>query len=177
MSSDEHAAKKSILNLYGLFGVSLILCVLPFVSAAILCVMFFVILLVAAYYMRGKSEEHSLLHNHTTHIIRTIWIGGLVASASTVCASFYMLANIDYQPFEPCASNLQLVGIEQMGFTDLYNVIESCVDDFISVNRTVLIVAVMIAALAPLGYMGYRFIKGAARAMKGYRLANPKSWL
>ena len=180
MNSDEHMAKKSILNLYGLFGLSIILCVVPYVSAAILCLLFFVVLLTAAYVMRGRAEEHSLIHNHTTYIIRTLWIGALISFITTLCASFYMLGTISYEPFQPCANKIAQISIDAlqaMGPMEIYPMVEPCVESFISFNKKPLMFALAIAAIPVLGYLAYRFIKGVARAMKGYRLADPKSWL
>jgi len=179
MSEAANSEQKKLYNLYALYGVSLVLCVLPYVSAAILCLVFFTWLLIAGYIIRRKSEEHSLTHNHTTFIIRSLWIGALISLITTCAASAYMLGNIDYAPFHPCADTLAGMGMaamESMEMTQFYGIIEPCLDDFIDFNRQPLMIAVGIGAAPPLIYLAYRFIKGVSRATKGYRLADPKSW-
>lgn len=179
MSDQTTPEQKTLYNLYALFGVSLVLCVVPYVSAAILCVVFFTILLISGYVIRGKAEEHSLVDNHATFIIRTLWIGALVSLITTCIASAYMLGSISYDPFMPCAEKIAAMGpstLESMGMMEVYALAEPCVEAFISFNKQALIVAVAIGALPPLLYLTYRFFKGVSRVAKGYRLANPKSW-
>ena len=172
--------QKKLYNLYALFGVSLVLCVVPYISAAILCLVFFTWLLIAAYVIRRKSEEHSLTHNHTTYVIRSLWIGVLFSVITTCAASFYMFGSLDYASFQPCADTLvgmEADALESMGFQQFYAMAQPCVDDFITANRNPLLVAVGIGAAPPLIYLAYRFIKGVSRATKGYRLSNPEAWL
>ena len=182
--TDEHdkhpEEQKPLLNLYAAFGVSLILSVLPYMSAAILSLVFFVGVLIGAYAMRKNSEEFSLMENHTTFMIRTLWIAALLSLITTGVATAYMLGGIDYSTFEPCAQTLANKGtawIEHAGMMAVYGVIEPCVENFLDFNHTVLMNSLIIAGGPPILYMVYRMAKGLGRAMKGYRLSNPKSWL
>lgn len=180
MGETANPEQKKLYNLYALFGVSLVLCVVPYASAALLCMVFFTWLLIAAYIVRGKADEHSLTHNHATYIIRSLWIGALMSTITGIAAAVYMLGNISYEPFQPCANSIAGIGVEAlqaMGSMEIYKLAEPCVADFIGFNRDALIVAVAIGAGPPLLYMAYRFIRGVSRAVKGYRLAKPKSWL
>jgi len=180
MSDAANPEQKKLYNLYALFGVSLVLCVLPYVSAAVLCLVFFTWLLIAGYIIRGKADEHSLTHNHATYIIRSLWIGALISLITTCAASFYMFGSLDYGTFQPCADTLVGMGagaVETMGFQEFYTLAQPCIDDFITFNKNTLMVAVGIGAAPPLIYLAYRFIKGVSRATKGYRLADPKAWL
>ncbi len=172
--------QKFILNLYAAFGVSLILSVLPSMPAAILSLVFFVGVLVAAYALRKRTEEHSLGENHATYIIRTLWISAFISLATTAIATAYMINGIDYSTFEPCANNLANKGtawMENAGTMEVYAIIQPCVESFISFNKTLLMNSVIIAGGPIIIYMAYRMAKGLSRAMKGYRLSNPKSWL
>lgn len=180
MSDTANPEQKKLYNLYALFGVSLVLCVVPYASAALLCLVFFTWLLIAAYIVRKNAEENSLTHNHTVYIIRSLWIGALISAITGIAAAIYMLGNISYDPFQPCANAIAGIGVETlqaMGGMAIYKLAEPCVADFISFNRNALMVAVLIGAAPPLIYMAYRFIRGVSRAVKGYRLANPKSWV
>ena len=172
--------QKVILNLYAAFGVSIILSFIPMVSAALLSFVFFLGVLIAAYQYRKKSEEHSLLENHATYIIRTLWITAFLSLITTAAATAYMMRGIDYALFDSCAQALANKGVtwmENAGMADVYAVIEPCVEPFIRSNKTLLINAVIIAGGPLVLYMFYRLAKGVSRAIKGYRLSNAKSWL
>ena len=171
--------QKTILNLYALFGVSLILSILPFASAAVLSLVFFLGVLIAAYVVRKNSEENSLKENHTTFIIRTLWIAAFFSLVTTAIATGYMMAGIDYSPFNPCANALADKGVawaESASTMEVYAIIQPCVNVFIDFNKTLLINSVLIAGVPLILYMAYRMVKGLSRAIKGYRLANEKSW-
>lgn len=179
MSESDNKEQKKIYNLYALFGVSLILSLIPVVSAALLCLLFFTWLLIAAYRTRGKAEEHSLTHNHATYIIRSLWIGAFTSLVTMLAASIYLHFNVNHEPFMPCATNIAELGIaalETMSSAKIYALVEPCVEDFISYNKQQLMMAAVIGILPPLLYIAFRFTKGFMRAAKGYRLADPKSW-
>lgn len=172
--------QKTILNLYAAFGVSVILSVIPSFSAALLSAFFFIGVLIAGYSVRGKVEHGSLVENHATFVIRTMWIAAFLSLITTGIATTYMLGRIDYFMFDPCANALAAKGIawvENAGMMDIYAVIEPCVAPFIDSNYILLKNALLIAGGPPVLYMVYRIAKGVGRAMKGYRLANPKSWI
>ena len=180
MSETDNKEQKKIYNLYALFGVSLILSLIPFVSAALLCLVFFTWLLIAAYSTRGKAEDNSLAHNHATYIIRTLWIGAFITLVTMLTASIYLHLNLNHEAFMPCANEIANIGIaalEKMQATEIYTIVEPCVENFISSNKQPLLMAAVIGILPPLLYVAFRFTKGFIRAIKGYRLANPKSWV
>ncbi|MCB1721080.1 MAG: hypothetical protein H6860_06225 [Rhodospirillales bacterium] len=171
--------RKSVLNLYAALGASLILSVLPSVTAAGLSLVFFLGVLIAAYHMRRKVEEHSLIENHATFIIRTLWIGALFSLFTMGLATAHMMSGIDYTPFDACAQALASKGalwIESARMMEVYGLIEPCVEGFILGNKVLFINSVVIAGAPVVLYMTYRLIKGLSRASKGYRLAKPKGW-
>lgn len=171
--------QSSILNLYAAFGVSMVLSVLPYASAALFSLIFFFGVLVAAYVMRGNAEPESLKANHATFIIRTLWIGAFFSIITTIAATIYLMNGIDYDPFNPCAQALAdkgLVWLEQAGPMEVYAFVTPCMESFMQTNKTLFINSVIIAAAPILLYMAYRMIKGLSRAIKGYRLAKPQVW-
>lgn len=171
--------QKKLYNLYAIFGVALVTSILPFASAAIISLIFFVWILIAAYVARSKAEEHSLLHNHAIYIVRTLWIAALIATLSMIAASVYMLGSIDYTPFQSCANTLAGRGadtLQNMAMSEIYPLIEPCVTPFIEFNMKALLMAAVIGLAPPLIYISYRFGKGTFRALKGYRLADPRAW-
>ena len=178
MSEDAPTGQKKLYNLYALFGVSLALSVIPHVSAMVLCLVFFTWLLVASYVIRGKAEEFSLVHNHTTFIIRSLWTAVIISLVTTLAASAYMMGTISYEPFQPCANKIAGMGIEafeSMSYEDIYALTAPCLESFVDFNKHTLMIATGIAAVPPVLYIGYRFIKGVSRSVKDYRLAYPKN--
>ena len=175
----DNPEQKRILNLYGLFGASIVVSVLPYAQAAILSIIFFTVLLVMGYVFKNKAEPESLQHNHALYIVRTLWITAFFSLITTTLGSIYMMSGIDYTPFQPCADDLAGLGLEAvegMGVMEIYAYVEPCVGFFIEGNWTLLMNTMIITAMPLFIYIGYRFAKGLGRAMKGYRLANPQSW-
>lgn len=168
-----------IYHLYALFGVSLILSVIPNGVAAMLSMVFFIVLLVVAYVMRNDAQEHSLLENHATFIIRTCWIVAVFSVITMSAASVYIFSYLDYAPFEPCVNQIAAIDtakLQTMGVMELNAYAEPCLHDFINFNFNTLITATLIGAVPLLIYLAYRFVKGLSRAVKGYRLADNKGW-
>lgn len=176
---EENAAKKPLMNLYAALGVSILLSLIPNTAAAVISLLFFLGVFIAAYQIRKKSEDHGLKENHCTYIIRTFWIAGLYAAISTAIAAYYMLQDISYTAFESCGQALASKSPEDLqssGFNEIWLATEPCYENFIADNFTILMNSGLIAAVPPLLYMIYRYIKGFSRAIKGYRLSNPKGW-
>ena len=171
--------QKIIYNIYGIFGVSIVFSVVPSLSAALVSAIFFLIALIAAYVVRGRAEEHSLTENHMTYLIRTIWIVSLFAVLTMGFAAAYMVPKVQYFPLQSCMDALSSMGseaIQSMGVAEAENILAPCMEDFMNVNHRLFLHSALIAGGPLIVYLGYRFVKGIARAAKGYRLADPKSW-
>lgn len=171
--------KSLVLNLYAAFGISLILTLIPLAVAGIISALFMLGVLIGAYIIRRKSEDHSLSANHCTFLIRTMWIGALFSLITTAIASAFMLPNIDYSPFQPCAEDLAARGQEFLTSAtnqQIWDVSQPCMDAFIAENQSDLVMSALVAGGPILIYFIYRFVKGLVRAQKGYRLADPKMW-
>ena len=132
-----------------------------------------------AYSTRKKAEENSLTENHMTYVIRSLWISALFSLITMGAASFYMLGRVDYASFEACANDIAGQGaaaVQSMSSAEAYAMAEPCVEDFINGNYSVFMISMLIAGGPVILYLGYRFLKGLSRALKGYRLADPKEW-
>lgn len=171
--------KKKVTNLYAMFGVGLVLSLVPSTIVSIVALFFMVAVLVAGYGLRKKSEPESLAENHATYIIRTIWIGTGFSVISVSLAGIYMLSGIDYSAFQPCAETFAGQGaaaIQNPSYEAVWSASEPCFNNFINENFQLLTISALIAAVPILIYFGYRYGKGLSRAMKGYRMMDPKSW-
>ncbi len=175
MTNTNNQDQKKIIGLYMIFGISILLCMIPHIAAAIISMPALLFALVVAYRMRAGMAEDSLKHNHATYVIRTIWIGSFLASVTVIAASVYLFYTLDNAPLMPCLERLVSVDPEKalMMIDSLFG---PCYGPYLSANLHVFIVGGAIAAGAPLAYFVLRFIRGFSRALKGYRVTKPKAW-
>ncbi len=180
MSETNNQEHNKVTQLYGAFGASLVLMLVPSVMVALAALLLFLGVLIAAYIIRSGAEKGSLCENHATFIIRTIWIGSFFSAITLSIACTYMVENIDNNPMLACAesilANAQTLMMSN-DFMALANLVSPCMDNFLAANNQVLMISMAIAALPILLYFILRFSRGISRALKGYRVSNPKSWL
>lgn len=170
--------KKTVLNLYAAFAVSLVLTCVPHMMIALVSLIFALGVLIAAYMVRSRSGADSLAGNHATYIIRTIWTGSLLSVITMAIGSAIMLGRLDYAPFGPCAENMAAQGIDwaaNASHAEIWALANPCFDVFIRDNFNILMIAGVVAIVPILLYFGYRITRGVLRATKGYRLQNPKA--
>lgn len=167
------------MKVYAAFAVSLILSVLPNATAALVSLIFITGVLIAAYVIRKKDDDDGLCNNHMTFIIRTIWVGGFLAIVTVTAGSAYMLMHINNVPLNSCIDTFLAIdpaAAQTMSPAQLLELFNPCLPAFIETNKVTLTNSMVISAGPPLVYFLYRHIKGFARAIKGYRLANAKAW-
>lgn len=177
--SPQDPHRTTVLNLYAAFAVSLILTLMPHGIIALLALVFMIGVLITAYVVRARVEPETLAENHATYIIRTIWIGSLLAAITTTIGGAILLTDIDYAPFTPCADRLAAQGMDfaaNATYAQVWELSSPCFDAFINANLNTLIVAGAITILPILAYFAVRFVRGLSRAIKGYRLAKPRAW-
>ena len=168
-----------IMRVYGALAASLILLLLPHVAFCAMALLLFMGVMIVAYVMRGKADVQSLTHDHMTFIIRTIWIGSLFALVTTVIAAVYMLGYADQSPLMPCAEQAMNAASASTpaDMKQIDALMQPCVSAYVSANKVVLAVSVLIAGLLPLVYFAYRLAKGLSRARRSHRIGDNKSWL
>jgi uncharacterized membrane protein len=171
--------QKKIVRFYGVFGLCIIMMVIPHMWAAALSIIMLLYVMFAAYYLRAQRPEDSLLTNHMTFVIRTIWISGLLGLVTLTAGCAYLLKGINNAPLEPCIN--QFLGVNQTGATitdmaQLDRIFMACMDNFVQANLQVLIISLLISGGPILLYMVVRIARGLSRAVKGYRVAKPKAW-
>ncbi len=175
-----HPDKKHIINLYAAFAVSILLTFVPSMIFGLIALLFFTGVLIAAYALRNKAEEGSLMENHSDYMIRTIWISAFYALVFTALGSAYMLPNIDYTPFDICAQNFVAIVDPSMttmpSTQEILDQIAPCMNDFMAINHTVLTLALAISAVPVIIFLFIRLYRGLSRANKGYRISNVTSW-
>lgn len=181
MEAVTDANQKKIVRIYGAFGAGLVFSMVPLWSAAFISAALIAGVLIIAYVVRTDAEHGSLSENHMTFIIRTIWIGSLLALITTTAASIYFFKTLDNAPLQPCAEAILSLA---SGMSDPA-AMERTIDNFMAMpcwatywqkNLMIFIIGGVIAAGPILIYFLVRYIRGLTRAMKGYRVANPKVW-
>mgnify|MGYP001410192685 CR=1 FL=1 len=171
---DPDPQRKTVLNLYAALAVSIILTFMPNTIMAIVSLVFVIGVLVASYSIRKKAEPESLAENHATYIIRTIWIASFISVITLGIGAVILLNDIDYSAFGGCPIDLEFAA--SADYMQLWEVMQPCYDTFITDNWNILIISGAITILPILLYLVIRFVKGLSRAIKGYRIANPKAW-
>jgi uncharacterized membrane protein len=173
--------QKKIVRLYGAFGAGLVFSMVPLWSAALVSAVLVTGVLIIAYVLRTDAEHGSLSENHMTFIIRTIWIGSFLALITTAAASVYFFKALDNTPLQPCAEAILSMA---SGMSDP-TAMERTIDNFMAMpcwatywqkNLMIFIIGGVIAAGPILIYFIVRYVRGLTRAIKGYRVANPKAW-
>jgi len=163
--------QKTITNIYAALSVALLMTFIPLVSAAACALVLFIGTWIAAYMIRGRAGHDSLLANHMTYIIRTLWITGLFSLPTIGIATVYILSTYDPNPLLNC---LGYITTTNMGA--IQAAIKPCMHDFVQNNIGYFINGTIIAAGPLVIYLVYRLAKGTARAAKGHRIGNVKNW-
>jgi uncharacterized membrane protein len=171
--------QKKILRLYAAFGAALVLSVIPFFLAAFLSMGLAMGVLLAAYILRTDTAEGTLIENHMTFVIRTMWIGSFLALITMAAGSFYLFHGIDNTPLDPCIQHLHLLnsGAQIFDVGVIFGTFQGCLKNYWIINFKVFLISGIIAGGPVLAYFIIRYARGLARAIDGYRVSNPHHWL
>jgi len=176
----DNKEQKTVVRVYGALCAAILFSVIPTISFAVLALVFFIGILIAAYVIRHKKEEDSLIRNHMSFIIVTLWVGIFILPALTlVAASIYLLPRYNPDPLNPCVQQISdsvLSNPEAANIVALNEMLMPCMDAFMAANYQLFLISALIAGGPIILYMGYRVFQGLSRALKGYRIAKPKSW-
>lgn len=171
-STEQQILKKLYLAILLSFGLTLV----PIVSMALVSSLLLLGLLIAAYVIRRRATEGSLLDHHTRYIIRTTWIGGFYALLLTMIASAYMIPNVDYTAFQPCADQMATTLGANATTEQISSYAKPCYDAFIAQNKKVFFIAMLISAAPLLLFFFLRFGRGFIAARLGQELTHPLRW-
>jgi uncharacterized membrane protein len=130
----------------------------------------FLVMFIGAYVYRARAQEDDLVHNHMTYIIRTTWIAGLFFTIGFAAAIGVVYSMADISMINEMMRNIQTGQL----YTKAQ--IRDVLDQAYAVNQKLLIVTGAITLGPSVIYLVIRIAKGMARAMKGYRMAEPRAW-
>lgn len=168
--------QKKVINFYSALGAALLLSLVPSAMTALVSTILFGGVLIVAYGVRAKSDEGSLIENHTTFIIRTVWISSLFGMISVGLGSLYLLMNHDQTPLNICAHSF--IGSAQ-SMTDpvaLTSFFEGCIEEYWVLNKNTLIISMAVSIVPILIYFVVRYARGLSRAHNGHRVSYPRRW-
>lgn len=168
--------QRQILQIYAAFGASMVLSLLPFMNAALLSLALGVAVLIYAYVLRKKHDQASLVENHMTYIIRTIWIGSFIALIVMIFGAIYLYVYLDNRPLNGCVDQILAAGEAILDINVLLEAISPCSEMYIQTNiKTIMISAGMII-FPTIAYFTIRYMRGLMRAIKGHRVSDPNQW-
>ncbi len=164
--------QKTITNaLYVALVVSSITGFMPMASVQLLSLVLVSLVLMLAYMFRGQTDKDTLLYNHMTYMIGTIWISSIFFVISLLIVGYWVYAQGDATVIDNAIANIDngvMLNEEELNQIGR---------DYIDTNLKLLITASTVAVGPSILYLVYRLANGFSRAWKGYRIANPKSWL
>lgn len=163
--------QKIISILYIFLIISTILSFIPYGTAMILSLALMLVTLITAYFYKSKHDDDSLLHNHSIYMIGTIWIGGGFLFIAMLAAALIVYMKGDHSIVY---STMDQITSGQMFNEDSFKLLMM---EYMTVNKNLLILASIPTLVPAILYFVYRVANGYGRAMKGYRIAKPKSWM
>jgi uncharacterized membrane protein len=161
----------AVIGVYIVVCGSMLMSLVPTLWAAGAAAILFFLGIIFAYAVRFRAEKDSLAADHMTYILRSIRFGSGLAILTIGIASIYMLCRQDVQPLMACADNIMDSGdMSQLSPEAL----KPCIENYLAANKFMIFIAAAIGILPVIVYFIYRFTKGFARALKGYRISTPK---
>lgn len=163
--------RKTINTLYLLLILSTVLGFVPNGTAFLGSVALWFTVLIAAYVYRGKDKEDGLLYNHMTYLIGTVWIGTGFIMIASLAGGYWIWSQGDNT-----AIDTFIAGIEGGAVPD-NDALMNALTQYMIANKDLILKASLMTVVPAILYFVYRIGNGFSRACKGYRIANPKSWL
>jgi uncharacterized membrane protein len=163
--------KNTINTLYIMLIISTVLGFVPNATAFLFSLGLWFLVLVAAYIYRAKDKEDGLLHNHMTYLIGTIWIGTSFILLASLIGGYWIWMQGDSTAFDVFATGLE------GGVAPSEEAMMNTMSDYYMANKDLILKVSLVTVAPAILYFVYRIGNGFGRACKGYRIANPKTWL
>lgn len=147
-----------VILLYIAFIASALLVMSPIGVVSFLALFGLLLVMIVVGFIRREGEQDSLLYNHATYLSRTFWMWQLMLLIGMVLGGYYLSRQLtDWQQI------MDLIQKLAAGQTDA--------------PEFKMMAMVGVVAFGPgCLYAAYRLIHGLLRAVKGYRVARPKSF-
>lgn len=172
MTDNIEKNRKTVTNIYAALIASVVMQFIPNASVQLFAMLVFLGVFVWCYIARKQFGHATLVENHTTYIIRTIWIFSLGMTIGFILCGIWLYQAADQESLQIFADEVTKAAASESP-PDLTNAYVAMVN----ANFSVIIWASLITVGPSFIYLGYRLIKGARRGVKGYRIDHPASWL
>ena len=159
---------KIVRHFYAAFAAVIILQAVPQDTIALAGALIFLVMFIGAYIYRARADEDDLVHNHMTYIIRTTWISGLLFAIGFAVAVAVVYAMADISMIHEAIRGIQP--------GQIYKQLKNVLDQAYAINMELFLITGAVTLGPSVIYLVVRIAKGMARAMKGYRIANPRAW-
>ena len=154
--------QKNVIQIYGFFITAIIFNFLPSVLIQTIGLFLAIAVIIAAYVLRGRSEQGSFQHSHMAYMIKSFWISSLFLALGTIAAFFLADHSIIHETVDTIMTGA-ILSEEQLKEI-LMNYARS---NFL----------VFSAVLSPgVFYLTYRLIKGIIFAKDRKTIKNLKNW-
>ena len=165
--------KPRVINLtfYGLCGATSLLSAWPNYDVMGIGLTLPLPLLIAAYIMRSRSIEDSLVHHHMTFVIRTLWIFMSLSLLLLHIAAWLIYTKGDNSVFT------QIMDQASSGIMPDMSAMEEMESQYLAANHDLIIESYMTSMFPALLYLVWRVSRGASRANRNFRIQNLRSWL
>ncbi len=172
MIDDIAKDKKTVTNIYAALIVSVVLQFIPNASVQLFAMILFLGVFVWCYIARKQFGHATLVENHTTYIIHTIWVFSLAMTVGLILCFIWIYLIAGKESLQTFADEVIKASIAESP-PDLRNAYSALVE----VDFSAIILACLITVGPSFIYLGYRLIKGVRRGIKGYRIDNPTKWI
>lgn len=163
--------QKTIMQFYAAFVASILCNFVPMAIVQGFGLCLFLAVMIAAYIYKARSPLDSLLYNHMTYLIGTIWIGSFLLLIGMAIATYWVYNKGDHTLI------MSFMDSVNSGVVPTPDQMEGVMMQYIQVNKALLITATLSTIGPGMLYIIYRTVYAMTRASKGYRLAKPAGWL
>jgi uncharacterized membrane protein len=168
----ESTPHKNVINtLYIMLIISTVLGFVPNATAFLFSLGLWFLVLIAAYVYRSRDKDDGLLHNHMTYLIGTVWIGTSFILIASLIGGYWIWSQGDSSAIETLTTGLE------SGATLSEDDIMNTMTNYYAANNSLILKVSLVTVVPAVLYFVYRIGNGFGRACKGYRIANPKTWL
>jgi uncharacterized membrane protein len=161
-----------VLAFYAVMSVTVVLCSLPVIALLNLSLIVAVLTLIVAYLARARFPKNdSFEENHTTYVIRSLWLYSLLFLIGAIAASYFVFAQGNRESLAP------MLEVIAAGQKPTESEMQSWTHQYAEDNAELLMRMFRLWLCPAQIYLVWRILQGGSRAFKGYRIARPGSWL
>ena len=164
--------RTAILGFYAVLSLVVIFTGLPNFSLQNIGYTLVTIALIVAYIARARwPRGDSFEENHSTYIIRTIWMYSFLFTIGAMVASWIVWQNGNRTALDELAESLV------SGAQPTEETMDTAMKKYLSDNMDMMLRVSRVWVCPSQLYLVWRILQGGGRAFKNYRVANPKSWI